>query len=157
MPRKEFIEQAREILDHQKQGKERAEQIKLHDAGIVKTDGGKKWDAVKEEINAIVVTLSGSPSSELEIKVPFPNQITVSNKITNASVTIKFDSNTARIEYTGSGIGGGFVPKISGNELIYSADVQKFTQMQNKQRQSLEYSVEEMAEKMVGNVIGLNL
>ena len=110
MPRKEFIEKAKAALTQQKESSDRSQQIKLHDAEVIKTDGAKKWNALKEEISAIVLTLSETNGPDMELKT-FDNQIQITNKITRANVTVRFDPAIAKIDYTGSGQQGGLYPR----------------------------------------------
>lgn len=151
MPRKEFLDRASAALTQQQEAAVLATKSKLHDDDVIKTDGPKKWDALTAELNATVGKLNG-----LTINI---NQHTVvlANNISAARVIVNFDSPKAYIRYQGSGNQGAFTSRVKGNELVFVADIQSFPQMAmaSVQKNNPEYSIEEMAEKMLANVIGM--
>ncbi len=152
MPRKEFIEQARQALTKQKEDAERAQKIKLHDADVIGADGPTKWNALTDELQNIVKQLNDSAGPEMEYKVLSATQVQVFNKISKSNVTVTFQKNTAKVDFGGSGNAGGFLAKVQGSDLVYTANVSQYPYMGLP---STEYSIQEMAEKMTKGVIGI--
>ena len=157
MAREEFIDKIKENLKAQKEGNERAQKIQLHNAEVVKTDGSKKWSAIKQELASIASAVNGSNEEELVYTPEDTNAVRVSSKIRPAAVRIIFDPAKASIAYSGNGLPGGFVSKINGNELVFTFDTNKYSQLTPHIPANREFTVEEMAEKMIGALVGINL
>ena len=155
MAREEFIEKVRDSLKAQKESQERGQQMKLHDAEVIKADGSKKWSAIKGEMNSIVMAISGPNGEEISYTPEDTNRVKVTNKLRNASVGIVFDPAKAWLTYSGSGVPGGFVSKINGNELVFTFDVARFPQGIPQSQYGREFTPEEIAEKIFTAVIGI--
>jgi hypothetical protein len=84
------------------------------------------------------------------------NRVKITNKITNATVSVTFDSAKAALGYSGSGLSGAFISKVKGNESILDFDLQRISQGFPGIPADHEFTVEEIAERIIANVVGIN-
>jgi hypothetical protein len=152
MPRNDLVERARAALAAQKESREVAERAKLHDAEVIKTDGAKKWVALKKEINAIVAEINGTHGQTIEVRDPIGYQIQVINRASSGAVTVNFDADKAFIQCSGSGVAGSFPSTVKGNELVFTGP----SRDGRHQQSASEYSIEEIADRIVASAVGIN-
>jgi hypothetical protein len=156
MPRKEFLTRVSDTIKHQQEIKQLNQKEKLHNAEIIKREGPKKWAELKQELEAIVLAVSGSHGHGLRQTAQGHdgNEIRIHNTITSVTVDILFDPDKGNISYSGSGGAGIYPALVRGNDLIFHEAVKKLADFEiSVSHIGSNYSIERIAEEIISSAL----
>jgi hypothetical protein len=121
MTNADFVKQMQADLRKQQESDELATKNKLHDVEVTKTDGPRKWLALKDLlIKSVSGINAGFPAIVLDYSEDEGTEsITVKNVMAYRVMTANFGAN-AVIAYRSPAASGSFLPRITGNELTFA-------------------------------------
>lgn len=115
----DFVKQMQDSLRQRQAQDELTTKKQLHDVEVIKTDGIKKWQALRESVMGTIKEINSGFSKQAITFTDGINTFTIRNQEDHRVMSPRFIPSSAIVTYQGSAQSGQFTPGIVGNELEY--------------------------------------